>query len=119
MDLLSLRTVTVGYHHRAILPPVDLTIEPGTYLGVVGPNGSGKTTLVRTLLGLLPPVAGRILHPEGRPRVGYVPQRDSLDLGFPLTALEIVRMGRYGRIRRGMRASSADDEASRRALREV
>src|SRR5690349_18581672 len=102
-DLLALRRVEVGYHRKAILPAVDLAIRRGTFLGVVGPNGSGKTTLVRTMLGLIPPVSGKIETPAGQPRFGYVPQRPELERSFPLSALDMVLMGRFPRIGLGHR----------------
>ena len=112
--------MAVGYHRHPILPPIDLSIAPGTYLGIVGPNGSGKTTLVRTMLGLLPPVAGRVEHPLGRPpRFGYVPQRSDSERSFPMTALDLVTMGRYRQAGLITRVSRADREAARACLKQV
>lgn len=114
--LLVLRDVKVGYHGRAILPAVNLTVRPGTFLGVVGPNGSGKTTLVRTLLGLISPVAGRIEYRDEEPRFGYVPQRPELERSFPLSALDMVLMGRFPRVGVGRRVRGRDRDAARDAL---
>src|SRR6476620_8850470 len=87
VNLIELRAVEVGYHREAVLPPVNLDVAAGVAIGIVGPNGSGKTTLVRTMLGLLRPVSGQIAFPRGkRPRFGYVPQRASVDVSFPLTS---------------------------------
>jgi len=120
MDIIELHGVRVGYGKRPLLPPIDLALGPGAFLGVVGPNGSGKTTFVRTMLGLLPPVAGEVRYPRGgRPAFGYVPQKGDIDLSFPLTAAEIVLMGRYPRIGRGCRPRAADRAAALRALGEV
>ena len=120
MDLLRLQTVAVGHHRRAILPPIDLTIQRGTYLGIVGPNGSGKTTLVRTMLGLLPAVSGRVEHPLGRPpRFGYVPQRSDSERSFPMTALDLVTMGRYPLVGLIARVRKADRERARECLTQV
>lgn len=119
MNLLRLQGVAVGHHRRPLLPPMDLAIQRGMFLGIVGPNGSGKTTLVRTLLGLLPPIAGRIASDGTPPRFGYVPQRDGVDLSFPLTAHEIVMMGCYGRLSPGRRPREAERRAAQQALREV
>jgi manganese/iron transport system ATP-binding protein len=123
LHLIELKQVRIGYHKRALLPPIDLKLSPGTFLGIVGPNGSGKTTLVRTLLGLLPPVAGQLVYPAGPggkpPRFGYVPQRASVDVTFPLTAYEVVLMGRYGLIGLGRRPRATDHERTRAALADV
>jgi manganese/zinc/iron transport system ATP- binding protein len=70
-------------------------------MAVVGPNGAGKTTLIKSILGLVPTAAGQVLI-YGRPyrterrRVGYVPQRGSVDWDFPTSVLDVVMMGRYG-----------------------
>ena len=102
------------------MPPVDLTIAAGDFLGVVGPNGSGKTTLIRTVLGLLPPVGGALEFPaKKRPRFGYVPQRDSVDQSFPLSAFEITLMGRYGLIGPGRRPRAEDRDRAHAALADV
>ncbi|MBI5479992.1 MAG: metal ABC transporter ATP-binding protein [Deltaproteobacteria bacterium] len=120
MDIIELHGVRVGYGKKPLLPPIDLSLGPGAFLGVVGPNGSGKTTLIRTMIGLLAPVAGEVRYPRGpRPAFGYVPQKGDIDLSFPLTAVEIVLMGRYPRIGRGRRPAAADRAAALRALAEV
>ena len=74
MALLSLEAMAAGYNGRAILPPIDLQLQRGETLALIGRNGAGKSTLLRTLLGLQPPVSGRIIAGPGL-RVGYLPQR--------------------------------------------
>ena len=90
--LITAHGLHVGYGGRAILPPLDLEVTAGQAWALIGRNGSGKTTTMRTLLGLLTPVAGRF---EQRPglRVGYVPQRASLDTSVPGRVLDVVRAG--------------------------
>ncbi len=98
--VLALRDVSLGYDGRAVLQHVSFEVEEGEFLALLGPNGAGKSTLLRGILGLMPPLAGRIEHGVDR-RVsppGYVPQRDSLDPIFPLTASEVVLMGTYARL---------------------
>jgi ABC-type Mn2+/Zn2+ transport system ATPase subunit len=91
--LVALRGAAVGYGHRPLLSGVELAVEPGDFLAMVGPNGGGKTTVLRALLGALPLLGGRRELP--RPlRIGYVPQRDHVDAIWPLTAGEVVLMGR-------------------------
>lgn len=112
--LIRLEGASFGYGRRAIVSGVDLEIGAGRFLGIVGANGSGKTTLFRGLLGLIPPLAGRC---ERSPEAvfGYVPQRESLDANYPLSAREVVEMGAYGRLG-GARATSRADRAEAEAL---
>src|SRR5260370_9110568 len=94
LELIRLERAVLGYRVR-LRPPLDLAVRAGTTLGVLGPNGAGKTALLKSLLGLLPLIEGRRVLPLGRPpRVGYVPQRDRLDMSWPLTVLDVVLMGR-------------------------
>jgi zinc transport system ATP-binding protein len=90
--LLALRSLTVGHGGRAILPPLSLEVRSGELWALVGPNGGGKTTLLRTLVGLLPPVAGTVERPAGE-AVGYVPQRSSVDPAVPERVIDLVRGG--------------------------
>src|SRR5438270_12833211 len=120
VNLLELAAVEVGYHGEPVLPPVNLAISAGVAVGIVGPNGSGKTTLVRTMLGLLKPIRGAVKFPSGkRPRFGYVPQRASVDVSFPLTAYEVALMGRYGLTGPGRRPTANDAERTKAALADV
>jgi zinc transport system ATP-binding protein len=91
--LLSVRGLRVGHRGEAILPPIDLAIEAGRMLLVLGRNGSGKTTLVRTLLGLLPAVDGTVAWAPGVRRA-YVPQAGAIDPGVPVRAADVVAWGR-------------------------
>jgi ABC-type Mn2+/Zn2+ transport system ATPase subunit len=116
--LVRLDDVSIGYGGRALLGGVSIAVEPEDFLAVVGPNGGGKTTLLRTLLGLLPPVAGR-REAEAPLGVGYVPQRDHVDALWPLSVGDVVRMGRIPGAGPGTGLGAADDEAARRAVDRV
>ncbi len=90
-------------------------------VGIIGPNGAGKSTLLKSALGLVSPLSGRIEFfssplEKVRQRIAYVPQRESVDWDFPITALEVVLMGRYGRLGWLGRLKKADREAALRAL---
>ena len=97
-SLIQLRDVAIGYGRHRILEHLSFEVERGDYLALVGSNGAGKTTLLRTMLGLLRPLGGRIEQPGGPVHFGYVPQLASLDDIFPLSALDVVLMGFYGRL---------------------
>jgi manganese/zinc/iron transport system ATP- binding protein len=100
---LHVEDLTVSYHGRPALWDIDLDVPPGVMAAIVGPNGAGKSTLIKAILGLVKPVAGHITI-FGRPfraqrrRVGYVPQRSSVDWDFPTSALDVVTMGLYGHL---------------------
>jgi zinc/manganese transport system ATP-binding protein len=96
--LIVMENTSVGYSSGTVLTDVDLAIYPGQLVGLAGPNGSGKTTLFRTLLGLLPPLKGTLVRNCPLAKFGYVPQSAALDPQFPLSVLEIVEMGAYGRV---------------------
>ena len=113
--LIVLKNVTIGYG-RPLMRPLALEIRRGEFWGLVGPNGAGKTTLVRTILGIVPPVSGALMFPEGRPRFGYVPQRHVLNRAYPLTALDVALMGRYDRLRLGQGPSDEDRKRAADAL---
>ena len=92
--VLACEDVTLGYERRALLEHLTLTVRAGDYLCIVGENGSGKSTLLRALLGLLPPLAGRIDCPAQREgRLGYLPQQTPTQRDFPATVSEVVLSG--------------------------
>jgi len=112
---LEIADLTVAYRERPVLWDIDLTVPKGVLAAVVGPNGAGKSTLIKAVLDLIPRAAGTIRvfgqpYADVRRRVGYVPQRTSVDWDFPTDALDVVLMGTYGKlgwIRRPGRAEIA------------
>ena len=121
---LSLENVTVGYDGRPALRDVTMRVPHGAQVAIVGPNGAGKSTLFKALVGLLPVRAGRVLL-HGRPPGGqadpiaYVPQREEIDWGFPVTVHDVVMMGRYGRLGWFKRPGATDREVVARCLDEL
>ena len=98
--LLTADRVATGYGRRAVAREISLEIHTGERWFFLGANGSGKTTLMRTLLGLIPPLAGVVSHVAGRldrARVGFVPQRIDTSPSLPTTVSEFVRLGWSGR----------------------
>jgi manganese/zinc/iron transport system ATP- binding protein len=95
--------LTVAYQRKPVLWDVSFQIPAGSLVAVVGPNGAGKSTLLKAILEMTPRASGRVLvfgdtYRRARSRVGYVPQRESVDWDFPISALEVVTMGLYGQI---------------------
>jgi manganese/zinc/iron transport system ATP- binding protein len=100
---LSVYDLTVAYHRKPVIWDVGFEVPPGSLVGIVGPNGAGKSTLLKAVMDLIPKAAGRIQvfggsYRQNRHRVGYVPQRESVDWDFPVDALDVVAMGLYGKI---------------------
>lgn len=119
LELIRLERAVIGYR-TPLLPPIDLAVRAGSTLGVLGPNGAGKTALLKSMLGLLPLLGGRRMLPLGRPpRVGYVPQRDRLDMSWPLSVLDVVLMGRAPRVGPVRRYTARDRKAACDALSEI
>jgi ABC-type Mn2+/Zn2+ transport system ATPase subunit len=113
--ILTARTLSFGYHRRAVLQGLSFDVHRGEILGIVGPNGCGKTTLLRTILGLLEPLHGQVERQAGL-TISYVPQRDRIDTILPITALEVVLMGRAARAGPLRRVRHTDRDAGFRAL---
>jgi len=89
--LVSCAALAVGYAGKAMLPPVTLQVRPRQLWAVFGPNGSGKSTVLKTVLGLLPPVAGEFACTASS--LGYVPQRSEIDPAIPARVIDMVRAG--------------------------
>lgn len=92
--LIVVDRLTVNYGGGApVLIDVDLTVESGDLIGIVGPSGSGKSTLLSAMLGTVSPVSGSVRRVPGL-AVGLVPQVESIDWDFPVTVAECVGMAR-------------------------
>jgi len=95
--------LTVAYNYKPVLWDIDLSIPEGVLMAIVGPNGAGKSTLIKSILGIIEPIAGTVTiygkpYKEQRSLVAYVPQKGSVDWDFPTTALDVVMMGTYGKL---------------------
>ena len=121
---LEIHDLTVAYHKKPVLWGVDLEVPAGQLVGIIGPNGAGKSTLIKACMGLLPrqsgwvKVFGQSLS-DVPTRVGYVPQRESVDWDFPVNVMDVVLMGRYGRLGLLRRPGKADREVARECLERV
>ena len=102
--LITLDNLSIGYNGEPVLSGITVSIARASFTAILGANGSGKSTLLKTLLGLLPPLGGRIetARATGTPLVfGYVPQSIHFDPVYLFTGFEVALMGTYGRVRSG------------------
>jgi len=123
-EAINVRNVSVYYGSIPALKDVNLLVERGDFLGIIGPNGGGKSTLLKVLLGLIKPDSGEVrifgkTPAKARSHVGYVPQHSAYRLDFPINVREVVLMGRLGQHRLLKKYSSKDFEAAENALRKV
>jgi len=100
---ISVHAMTVAYSRKPVLWDVDYDAPSNALVAIVGPNGAGKSTLIKACLGLIPRAAGTVefwgqSYKQARSKIGYVPQRESVDWDFPVSALDVVCMGRYRKI---------------------
>ena len=124
--VLACQDLRFAYGATEVLSGVSFTLPERSFVGLIGANGCGKSTLMRLLLGLLTPTAGTVellgappIEAVRRGEVGYVPQRDTFSRTFPLSVLDVVVMGRSGRIGLGRRPGKVDRDAALAALERV
>jgi manganese/zinc/iron transport system ATP- binding protein len=121
---LEVHDVTVAFDRKPVLWNIDLMLPQGKLIGIIGPNGAGKSTLIKAVMGLLPLSSGYVKlfdQPidEVRKRISYVPQRESVDWDFPASVMDIVLMGRYGKLGLFKRPRKADRDVAMDSLRKV
>lgn len=122
--VIRIEGLSFSFGLAPVLQDIDLQVSQGEFVGLVGPNAGGKSTLLKLILGLLRPQSGRIQvlgtsPQEARRRVGYVPQYPSFQRDFPISAEQVVLMGRLGLSPALGWYRRADREAAHRALGEV
>jgi zinc transport system ATP-binding protein len=113
---IEIRDLWVTYNHQPVLEDVTLDIAENSCVGVLGPNGAGKSTLLKVILGLIAPTRGEVRVFGEDPHqarhqgnlIGYLPQRPLTNPRFPVSVLDVVLMGRYGRIGLGRRPTRED-----------
>jgi manganese/zinc/iron transport system ATP- binding protein len=93
--------LTVNYEKTPVLWDISCEIPQGKLVAIIGPNGAGKSTFLKTLLGLIKPLSGKVLFlerplKEVKQKIAYIPQRESVDWDFPITVFDLVLMGRFG-----------------------
>lgn len=108
--------LNINFGKLSILWDLSFEIPKGVMIGLLGPNGAGKSTLLKAALNLVKPLSGKITLSGN---IAYVPQRETVDWDFPITAEEVVLMGRYGKLGLFGRPKRADRIAAKQALEQV
>jgi manganese/zinc/iron transport system ATP- binding protein len=122
--IFKITNLTVAYDLRPVLFEVSATFQEGRLVCIVGPNGAGKSTLIKGALNLIPRITG-VVEAFGKPfagndpRIGYVPQRESVDWDFPVSVLDVALMGTYGRVGWFRKPPKDEIEIARQALDQV
>lgn len=122
--IVEIHDLTVSYDKKPVLWGIDLSLPKGHLIGVIGPNGAGKSTLIKSVMGLTPNSSGYIkLFDQDlndvRGKISYVPQRETVDWDFPASVMDVVLMGRYGKLGLFKRPRKADREVALDCLRKV
>ena len=126
MDGITLENLTIGYT-KPIVTSLSVHLSEGEFWVIAGPNGTGKSTLIKTILGIIPPLSGRILihgkdctkSCDERRFLSYVPQMESYSHSFPATALDVVLSGLFPRLKRFERIKKEDVERALRWMEEL
>jgi len=119
--IVEMENVTFGYNTENVLQDVNLKIEPGDFTAMIGPNGGGKTTLLKLILGLLKQDKG-VIRVTGQTTkkasscIGYVPQDVHINSNFPITAIDVVLMGKLSPKKRWAGKSTSDRKDAMDAL---
>ena len=121
---IQIHDMTIAYQKKPVLWDVELDVPEGKLVGIIGPNGAGKSTMIKAIMELVPKASGWVKiygKPYGdmRKMIGYVPQRESVDWDFPISALDVVLMGRYGQVGWVRRPNKEDRRLSMEALDKV
>ncbi len=118
-SIITLESLAIGYDGQAVLSGISLAVARGSFTAILGANGTGKSTLLKTLLGLQPPVGGKIQIGDGgtKPVFGYVPQAIQFDPLYPLTGFDVALMGTFGRVGAGRLPSRAEKDLVHDCLR--
>jgi ABC-type Mn2+/Zn2+ transport system ATPase subunit len=117
--IITLDNLSIGYNNQPVLSGISLSIARASFTAILGSNGSGKSTLIKTILGLLPPVAGCIntALTNAPLKFGYVPQAFQFDPIYLLTGFNVALMGVYGRVRPGRIVPAIERNFTRECLR--
>jgi len=121
MAIIEINNLDFAYNGEAVLKDVNLSVRQKDFVAIIGPNGGGKTTLLKLVLGLLTPVKGTVRvdgkpPQEASPCIGYVPQDVHTNRSFPITAIDVVLMGKLDSKKRSSRRSATNRQDALKAL---
>lgn len=121
---MQIKNLSIAYGQKLVVEDISLQIEKGKMTGIIGPNGAGKSTFLKGLIGLLPRNSGAVTWEEHdiehmRGSIAYVPQRNSVDLTFPITVLDTVLIGTYPKLGPIKLPRKKEREIARKALAKV
>lgn len=121
---LEVEGLTVSYGSQVVLRNMSFTIPRGKRVAILGPNGAGKSSFLQAILGFLPPISGKIRffgksYQEARSSLAYLPQKSAVDWDFPISVLDVVCMGSYGRLGLFKRLSTKEKALAHEAIAAV
>ena len=121
MQIVDINNLSFSYNGDPVLRDVNFSVRQRDFIAIIGPNGGGKTTLLKLILGLLKPDAGKILvdgqaPPKASACIGYVPQNVHMNSRFPITAMDVVLMGKFDPKKRWARQSATNRREALAAL---
>lgn len=122
--IVAVENLAVSYNGKNVFSNISLSVEPKQLVGIIGPNGAGKSTLMKAIMGLIKVDRGSVKInndsiSKSRHKIAYVPQRNSIDLDFPLLVEDVVMMGRFSHIKWWCFPSNDDKEKVTEALKKV
>ncbi len=121
MAIIEIKSLDFAYNGEVVLEDVNLSVRQKDFVAIIGPNGGGKTTLLKLILGLLTPAKGTVRvdgksPQEASPCIGYVPQDVHMNRSFPITATDVVLMGKLDPKKRLSRRSAVNRREAMAAL---
>ncbi len=121
MLIVNINDLNFSFNEEPVLQDVNFSVRQRDFIAIIGPNGGGKTTLLKLILGLLKPDTGSILVDGQAPQkasacIGYVPQYVHMNSRFPITAMDVVLMGKLDPKKRWTRQSATNRREALAAL---
>jgi manganese/zinc/iron transport system ATP- binding protein len=124
MNEIEVTDLTVTYDRKPVVWDLAFKVPRGVIAAIIGPNGAGKSTMIKAMIGLVPSVSGKVRFfgkklDEMLGKIAYIGQRSSIDWDFPITAFEVVLMGRYGKLGWFKRPTKTDKIDAQKILTKI